>query len=268
MIERMPEQSMYPSRLTAGNSAGHGVNGSASGSLATHDKGLYTNIGRMNRDATGRQLSSGTAFGMERMRVWDTRSKFRRSADRNMKQACDLLNTFADRLSLSEMVIERAALIYRRALDKSLIRGRSISSIAAASLYAACRDREVPRTLKDIAVASNLSRKEIAKSYRLLLTEMEMRMPVLDPAKCVTKIASKAKLSERVRRRALQILHGAVQARLSAGIDPMGLSASALYMACALEGQDVTQRNVAEAAGVTEVTVRNRYKSLKLILGI
>jgi transcription initiation factor TFIIB len=97
---------------------------------------------------------------------------------------------------------------------------------------------------------------------------MDMKMPVADPVKCLTKIASRAKMSERTQRRALQILRKAEQARISAGKDPTGLSASALYVACILEGEEISQRDVAEASGVTEVTIRNRYKGLRLALGI
>jgi transcription initiation factor TFIIB len=136
-----------------------------------------------------------------------------------------------------------------------------------ASLYAACRDMEVPRTLKDLAAISNVKRKDIARSYRLLYKEMDMHMPVVDPAKCVSKIASRAQMKEKTRRRALEILTMAEPMGISAGKDPMGFAASALYVACTLESDDKTQRDIAEAAGVTEVTIRNRYKGLKSALG-
>jgi transcription initiation factor TFIIB len=165
-------------------------------------------------------------------------------------------------------VVEKAAYIYRKALERGLVRGRSISAIIAASLYAACRDRETPRTLKDLAVVSNVKKKDIARCYRLLLKEMDIKMPVVDPAKCVSRIASRASLSERTKRRALEILKKAEEERISAGKDPMGLAAAALYVSCTLEGEDKTQRDVAEAAGVTEVTIRNRYKGLSSALGI
>jgi transcription initiation factor TFIIB len=185
------------------------------------------------------------------------------SADRNLKQAFSELRRLSEKLSISEAVTERAAYIYRKALERNLVRGRSITAILAASLYAACRDREVPRTLKDVVAASNVKKKDIARSYRLLVNEMDLKMPVVDPAKCVTRIASRAKVSEKTQRRALQILAKAGQAGISAGKDPMGLAASAIYVACTLEGESISQREVAKASGVTEVTIRNRYKGLK-----
>jgi transcription initiation factor TFIIB len=237
-------------------------------SIAIHDMGLATIIGGENKDAAGRSLSGAMKSSVERMRTWDRRSQMHESADRNLKQAFSELRRLSEKLSISEAVTERAAYIYRKALERNLVRGRSITAILAASLYAACRDREVPRTLKDVAAASNVKKKDLARSYRMLVKEMDLKMPVVDPAKCVTKIASRAKVSEKTQRRALQILAKAEQARISAGKDPMGLAASAIYVACTLEGESISQREVAKAAGVTEVTIRNRYKGLKSALGI
>lgn len=237
-------------------------------SVAIHDMGLATTIGAQNRDASGKALTGSMKSTFERIRTWDKRSQVHESADRNLRQAFGELRRLSDKLSLSESVTERAAYIYRKALERSLVRGRSISAIMAASIYAACRDREIPRTLKDVAAASNVKKKDLARSYRLLVKEMDLKMPVVNPAKCLTKIASRAQVSERTQRRALEILLKAEKARVSAGKDPMGLSASALYVACTLEGEEITQRDVAQAAGVTEVTIRNRYKGLRLALGI
>jgi transcription initiation factor TFIIB len=237
-------------------------------SIAMHDMGLATTIGGENRDAAGKSLTGSMKSSIERMRTWDRRSQVHESADRNLRQAFSELRRLSEKLAVSEAVTEKAAYIYRKALDRSLVRGRSITMILAASLYAACRDRDVPRTLKDVAAASNVKKKDIARSYRLLVKEMDMKMPVVNPARCVTKIASKANVSEKTQRRALQILLKAEEARVSAGKDPMGLSASAIYVACTLESENITQRDIAEAAGVTEVTIRNRYKGLRSALGI
>jgi transcription initiation factor TFIIB len=237
-------------------------------SIAMHDMGLATVIGSVNKDASGKSLSGSMKATVERLRTWDSRSQVHEPMDRNLRQAFSELDRLSDKLSVSDAVVEKAAYIYRKALERGLVRGRSISAIIAASLYAACRDRETPRTLKDLAVVSNVKKKDIARCYRLLLKEMDIKMPVVDPTKCVSRIASRAQLSERTKRRALEILKKAEEARISAGKDPMGLAAAALYVSCTLEGEDKTQRDVAEAAGVTEVTIRNRYKGLRSALGI
>lgn len=242
--------------------------GGAPTSITIHDMGLSTQIGGMNKDASGKSLSSNMKSTFDRLRTWDNRSQVNAPTDRNLRQAFSELDRLADKLAVSESVVEKAAYIYRKALERGLVRGRSISAIIAASLYGACRDRETPRTLKDLAVVSNLKKKDIARCYRLLLKEMDMTMPVVDPAKCVSRIASRAGLSEKTKRRALEILKMAGTERLSAGKDPMGLAAAALYVACSLEGDVKTQRAIAESAGVTEVTIRNRYQGLRSTLDI
>ena len=237
-------------------------------SVAMHDMGLATIIGGENKDASGRTLSGAMRSSVERMRTWDRRSQVHESQDRNLKQAFSELRRLSEKLAVSEAVTERAAYIYRKALERNLVRGRSITAILAASLYAACRDREVPRTLKDVSAAGFIKKKDLARSYRLLLKEMDIQMPVVDPMKCMSKIASRANVSGKTQKRAREILQRAEKARISAGKDPMGISASALYVACILEGENMTQRDIADAAGVTEVTIRNRYKGLRSALGI
>ncbi len=237
-------------------------------SLAMHDMGLATIIGPTNRDATGKPLSASMKSTIERLRTWDSRSQVHEPVDRNFRQAFSELDRLKDKLAVGDAVIEKAAFIYRKALEKGLVRGRSISALIASALYAACRDTETPRTLKDVGNASNIKRKDIARCYRLLLRELSLKMPVVNPVNCVSRIASIAGLSEKTKREATKILRTAEELKISAGKDPMGLAAAALYVACVTNGESKTQRDVAEAAGVTEVTIRNRYKGLKIALNI
>src|SRR5271157_4610057 len=237
-------------------------------SVAISDMGLATVIGGENKDASGRSLSGSMKSTVERMRTWDRRSQAHESADRNLRQAFSELKRFSDKLTVSDAVTERAAYFYRKAFERNLVRGWSITAIIAASLYAACRDCQVPRTLKDIAAVSNVKKKDLARSYRLLHREMDFKMPVAEATRCVSGIASRAGMSEMTQRRAREILQRATATGISAGKDPMGLAASALYVACTLEGEDKTQKDIAMAAGVTEVTIRNRFKGLKEALGI
>ena len=236
--------------------------------LAMHDMGLATVIGKENRDSSGKSLSASMKGTIERLRTWDGRTQVHESEDRNRRQAFSELDRLVDKLNVNDVVIEKAAYIYRKALERGMVRGRSISAMIAASLYAACRDTETPRTLKDISAISNIRKKELARCYRLLFKELDLRMPVVDPAKCVSRIASKAGIQERTKRRALEILRCAGETRTSAGKGPMGLAASALYIACIIEKENKTQKDLAEAASVTEVTIRNRCKGLKAILNI
>ncbi len=232
-------------------------------SLTRHDKGLATVINPANRDATGKPLSSSMKSTITRLRTWDSRSQSQASTDHNLRQALNELDRLKDKLAISSNVLEKAAYIYRKALEKKLVRGRSISALIAASLYAACRDKEIPRTLKDVAEAANVKRKDIARCYRLLHHELELKMPVVDSVQCIARISSKLKVTEKTKRYAAKIIKETQERKESAGKDPMGLAAAALYLSCVKNGVAVTQRDIAEASGVTEVTIRNRYKALR-----
>ena len=232
-------------------------------SLTRHDKGLSTVINPANRDATGKPLSASMKSTIRRLRTWDSRSQSQASADRNLRQALAELGRLKDKLAISSSVFEKAAYIYRKAVDKQLVRGRTISALIAASLYAACRDAETPRTLKDVAGAANVKRKDISRCYRLLYNELELKMPVVDPIQCIARISSNLKLTEKTKRYAAKILKETQKRQESSGKDPMGLAAAALYFSCVKNGVYVTQRDLAEAANVTEVTIRNRFKALK-----
>ncbi len=235
----------------------------APSSLLMHDMGLATVINPSNRDSTGKPLSSSMKNTIERLRTWDSRSQVHEPVDRNLRQALNELTRLKDKIALSPNVLEKAAYLYRKALEKKLVRGRSISAMIAASLYAACRDTETPRTIKDVADAANIKRKDIARCYRLLHYELELKMPVANSIQCISKISSKLELSEKIKRYAIKVLQDAQDSKESAGKDPMGLAATALYVSCLKHGKSITQRSIAEAANVTEVTIRNRFKGLK-----
>ena len=237
-------------------------------SLTMHDMGLATIINPINRDASGKPLTASMKGTIERLRTWDSRSQVHEPVDRNFRQAFNELNRLKDKLAISNAVIEKAAYIYRKALEKGLVRGRSISALMASALYAACRDTETPRNLKDVEEAANIKRKDIARCYRLLIKELELKMPVINSIQCVSRIASQLGIAEKTKRHAVKVLKQAQVKEISAGKDPMGLAAAALYLACVKNDEDKTQRDIAQAANVTEVTIRNRYKGLKDLLGV
>jgi transcription initiation factor TFIIB len=237
-------------------------------SYSVHDKGLSTTISQVDRDAFGKKLPLSTRLQMWRLRKWQIRSRVHSSIDRNLAQAMAELDRLAGKVYIPPPIKEKAAVIYRKALDKGLVRGRSINAIAAAALYAACRKSGTPRSLREIAEASFVDRKDLARCYRLLLRELDFHMPVADPLTYVSKIAEKTGISGKTQGAAIQILREARRKRVAAGKDPMGLAAAALYIACLQHNEKKTQKNIAEAAGVTEVTIRNRYKVLLKQLNI
>ena len=235
-------------------------------SLTMHDRGLSTIIGTVNKDASGKPLSTSMKSSIERLRTWDSRSQTNSSADRNLRQALNEMNKLKDKLSLSDTVIQKSAYIYRKALEKKLVRGRSIQGLVAACLYAACRNTETPRTLQDISNGMNVRKKDIARCYRLIFRELELKMPVVDPIKGVSRIASIAELGEKTKRKAIEILNQAKDSGLVAGKDPMGVAAASLYLACISTGEIKSQKEISIASGITEVTIRNRCAGLRKML--
>jgi transcription initiation factor TFIIB len=231
-------------------------------SLARHDMGLSTIIGRTDRDASGQKIDAAMRTTMDRLRFWDYRTQIRSATDRNLRNAFFKLDILKDRLGLSDSVVEKAAYIYRKTQERGLVRGRTISGVLAAAIYIACREMGISRTLKDIAAYSDVKLKEVAKSYRLLCIELDLKVPIVDPMKYIAKVANKANLSEKTKRQAAEIMNNITKREISAGKNPMGLAASVLYMSSLKTGENITQGHLSDAAGVTEVTLRNRYKDL------
>lgn len=231
----------------------------APGSYTYYDKGLSTRFEPREAEKDREK--------MWRLRRWDVRTKLDEAGMRNLRQAMAELDRISDKLHLPQSVREEAAVTYRRALQMDLIRGRSIDNFVAASVYAACRQARVPRSLQEIADATTRDLKEVSRTYRLLLRELDLRMPVDYPMKFVPKIASKVNVSQETDRLTVEILRKAREERALTGKDPLGMAAAALYMACKFNREGCTQKQVSEAAGTTEVTLRNRVKDLEEVVG-
>ena len=234
-------------------------------SLAIYDMGLATVIGRADRDATGRKIDATMHATMQRLRTWDSRTHVHPS-DKSLIHALNELRILEDKLALPYVVVEKAAYIYRKAHERKLSRGRLISGLVAASVHIACREMNTTRTLKDIAAASNIKRKQLGKAYTLLFIELDIKVPLADQTKCIAKVANKANLSERTKRHAIRTMDEIKRKdddMVSAGKNPMALAATILYFSCLKTGENKSQFDIAEAAGITEVTIRNRSRDLK-----
>jgi len=254
----------------------------APGFYSVHDRGLSTEIGSRNfgvsRDAFGRELPIATRTQMWRLRKWQIRSRVHAAVDRNLAQAMRELVRLSDKLYIPDHAKEIAAIIYRKVVEKGLVRGRSIIAMVPAALYVACRMTGISRTLQEISeVSAEINgvkvkghKKDVARCYRFLLEELNLRMPAASPLMYISKITGMTGISGETQGLAAEILREAQTKRATSGKDPKGLAAAVLYIACLKSGDKdrVTQKDIAEAAGVTEVTVRNRYKHIKRELGL
>ena len=227
-----------------------------------HDKGLSTMIDWHDRDVFGKRLSPGQKAQVYRLRKWQRRIRVSDATERNLAYALSEISKIANALNLPKNIVETASLIYRKAVKERLIRGRSIQGVTAAAVYLACRQCGLPRTLEEIAYASNVSKKEVGRSYRFLVKELDYFVPPLKPTQYITKFSNQLTMQGKVEEIAHKILKTASELKLTSGRGPTGIAAAASYIASVLMGERKTQREIAEIAQVTEVTIRNRYKEL------
>jgi transcription initiation factor TFIIB len=225
-----------------------------------HDKGLTTTIDWKDKDAYGRSLSSEKRSQMHRLRKWQERIRTKDAGERNLQFALSEVDRMASALGVPRSVREVASVIYRRALDEDLIRGRSIEGVATAALYAACRQEGIPRSLDEVAEVSRVPQKEIGRTYRYISQELGLELKPVDPKQFVPRFASSLGLSEEVQAKATEIIDVSADQGLLSGKSPTGFAAAAIYAASLLCNEKKTQREVADVAQVTEVTIRNRYQ--------
>jgi transcription initiation factor TFIIB len=230
--------------------------------VMVHDKGLSTDIGWGNRDTHGNVVPTRNRAQLFRMRKWQNRTRASTSADRNLAMALKELNRLASKIGLHRRVREDAAMLYRRAVNQNLVRGRSVEGVAAAALYGACRRCEVPRTLNEITAASRANKKEVGRTYRYISRELKLNLQPASPVVYINRFCRELELSGQVENAAIRILNQAVEAELTSGRGPTGVAAASIYVASVLYNSRKTQKCIAETVGVTEVTIRNRYKEL------
>ena len=134
----------------------------------------------------------------------------------------------------------------------------------AGCVYIACREARIPRTFDELAGSTNITRKEVSSAYTAIVLGLDLRIPLIDPIRCLVKLANKAQVDEKVKRYAIGYLKQVIDSYLSAGKDPMSIAATVLYLACLHYGDESkTQRYFAQAAGISDVTIRNRRQELQ-----
>ena len=227
-----------------------------------HDKGLSTMIDWHDRDIYGKRLPPGQKAQIYRLRKWQRRIRVSDATERNLAFALSEVSKIANNLNLPKNIVETASIIYRKAVKERLIRGRSIQGVTAAAIYVACRQCGLARTLEEVARASNINKKEVGRSYRFLVKELDYFIPPIKPGQYVTKFSNQLTMQGKVEEIAHKILTTAKDLKLTSGRGPTGIAAAASYIASVLTGERKTQREIAEIAQVTEVTIRNRYKEL------
>lgn len=231
--------------------------------IGRHNAGLATIIGKENRDASGNHLNPALRLTFSNMRMWDHFLQYD-SETRNLTHVSVQLRKYKEKLGLTYSIIERTAYFYRRVHEKRMIMGRTKEATLAACVYIACREAKIPRTLNNVAKAGNITYKEISSVFRQIVISFNLRMPAIDQMHCLVRLANATEVGEKVKRHSLALKKEIIEKELSAGKDPMGLAAAVLYLASQIYGDtSKSQRYFADAAGVTDVTVRNRCNELR-----
>jgi transcription initiation factor TFIIB len=227
-----------------------------------HDRGLSTNIGWRDEDASGERLSARKRSRMQRLRTWDERFRAKDAQERNLKQALGEISRMASALDLAEPVRETAGVIYRRSVEEDLLPGRSIEGMATAALYAAARQHGTPRRVTEFGDVSRVDQTRVERAYRYLSRELGLAIEPEDPTKYVPQFASSLEVSDEAERLARDLLSVAKDHNRHSGKSPAGLAAAAIYAGGKLTNQKVTQGAVSEVSDVSCVTIRDRYQEL------
>lgn len=235
-------------------------------SLTMYDKGLSTVIGT-NKDFSGNTLPNKIKYEFNRLRTWDQRSKSRKTA--TLSKAFTLLHGMKTKLGIPDNVVENAAYIYRKTVSAKLTRGRTMVSLVSASLYAACRENNIPRTLDDIADAGNVERRILSRDLRTIIKKLGLNLNQYDITSFISKISNNMNLKEKTKRDAFDILKRCEKEQITAGKHPVAQAAASLYISCIMNGEKISQKKFSIESGVSDVTIRNRSvlikKTLKLI---
>lgn len=230
----------------------------------THaDKGLGTSIGNKSDIYQLKKANKDKYF---RLRKWQ--NNVASAIERNLQIALAEIQRLISVLQLSKTIEEEASRIYTLAAQRGIVKGRSTETIVAAVIYIVCRNFEVPKTLDDIQTTTGIDKKEIGRNYRYVVREMNLRVTQSDPVNYISRYVSNLALSQKTHTTAIKLLEKAQRLEITSGKNPLGLAAAAIYAASKLNEEKRTQNEIASAVGVTEVTLRNRYKdfveSLKL----
>ena len=234
-----------------------------------HDLGITTEISLGTKDFSGKTINHEVANQMHNLRKWQQRIRVSSPKERRLANVLAKMGKTCDSLNLSKNVLETASMIYRNLDGHVDVKGKSVVSITAATIYMACKQCAVIRSLEEIcrgmcpAKDVKSKTKLAARYYRTIVMEMgQFTAPVVTMDKYISKIANMTQTEVRVERLALEIAEKTKDSSISDGKAPNGIAAAYLYVASVLLGQNVLQRDISSVAGVTEVTIRNRCKEI------
>jgi transcription initiation factor TFIIB len=229
--------------------------------FAKQNNGLTTEIDRYDRDIKGSAIPSERKAQLYRLRKWQRRSRMGTSVDRNLSIALPELDRMCAHLNVPNNIKEESARLYRKCVNKGIVRGRSIESVIAAIIYLISRHHRLPKTLEELEGVSGVKRKDIGRSYRTICRRLGMRMPVITAADYVPRLASERGVSGETEAKAMEILEKARKCGIISGKVPISIAAAAIYLAANITRDEKAQK-IAGFADVPESAIKNRYHEL------
>lgn len=205
-------------------------------------------------------------FSLLRMAKYDLRSRHDDSIQRSAAYADRYMDKLKSDLKLSSVVIKEAVGVYKRAYGKKLVRGRAIKDVVAASVYSACRVHGLTHSMDEVAKSIGCTRKNVARTYRMILRKLTIKVPVPRAAPYIAQIVSKMELPGIVERDSLEMLDAITKGKIVIGKDPRSIAMAVVYLIIRGTVNTRTQKEIALVLGMTEVTLRNRYKDIKRFL--
>lgn len=228
--------------------------------------GLTTVIPAPHRDGHGNAIPFEGRGALYRIQRLQRHASHGLPGERSIPEAARILDRYVALLDLPRNARDEAGFLCRKAIQKRLARGRSLELLVAAAVYAACRIEDVPRTLDEVQKATGLPKTRVGAAYRSLHRELSLTVHAAQASDYVQRFCSELGLGNRVEREAFELLRRFEPPGTSTSVSPCGTAGAAIYLAALVSGEPRSEKAVAKVAGVSEVTLRNRYLEMRLLL--
>jgi transcription initiation factor TFIIB len=228
------------------------------------DLGLSSVMDQSGRDAHGATLSSNSKESFRRLAIWDKKSRSKQS--KGMHIPLTVLQNISSNLGLPNTVEEDIAYQFRKCVSLGIHKKIGRKKLVPVIVYITCRKLNIPRTLQDVADASNVSKRILRRNYSKTILELGLNPELVRPSTLIPRIATSIGLKEKVSRFAVQIASQYENTRYSLGKNPCGIAGACVYLSCIKFGIEIPQVEICNIAGTSSVTIRNVSKSIRLAL--
>jgi len=230
--------------------------------------GPSTEIAPGYRDGKGNRFSSHRLLEIHRLRKTERFTKFATSTGRNLNHMLGYMSAISSRLQITRPAEEFAPHMYSDLVHKRITVGRDARALAAASIYAGCRYYSLPYSLEDVAkivmdgIHPMMAKKQVGKAYRVVIREMHLKNSIPTPYDYIARYSSELDLTPDIEKKARELLKRAQKTGIPGG-EPASIAAALIYLAAKITGKKVTQKDITLITGVTDTTIRTRYRELK-----